>query len=267
MTQSVNQARRNEGGFTLVELAIVMIIIGLLIGGILKGQELITNARVSATVAQSKAVESGISGFRDKYAGMPGDLAAPAARIPSCSNKCAVVGNGDGLVQSTTANNFGAAEAAASDAESTVAFVQLAAAGFIGGVQPNTAAGATALSTTNPTTPLGGGWRFGYSNGGGTAVTGLVAANTGAGYALSSGHYMAAVLNVNANAAAGNSPFTPIQAAAIDRKLDDGTPNGGSVRATGAGAAATDCASAVDNTGIYNEAIGTVNCGLIVKVQ
>jgi hypothetical protein len=198
---------------------------------------------------------------------MPGDLATPAARIPSCAAKCAVPGTGDGLVQPTTANDVGAAEAAGSDAEGTVAFVQLAAAGFVGGVQPNTAAGTTAISTTNPTTPLGGGWRFGYSNGGGTAVTGLIAANTGAGFALASGHYMLAALNINANAAAGNSPFTPIQAAAIDRKLDDGSPNGGSVRATGAGAAATDCASGTTAAGLYNEAVGTVNCGLLVKIQ
>ncbi len=47
----------NQSGFTLVELAIVMIIIGLLIGGILKGQELVSNARVTSTVAQIKGID------------------------------------------------------------------------------------------------------------------------------------------------------------------------------------------------------------------
>ena len=47
----------NQKGFTLVELAIVMTIIGLLIGGVLKGQELMENARVTSTVAQVKGYE------------------------------------------------------------------------------------------------------------------------------------------------------------------------------------------------------------------
>ena len=49
----------SQAGFTLVELAIVMIIIGLLIAGVLKGQELIANARVTSTVAQIKAIRCG----------------------------------------------------------------------------------------------------------------------------------------------------------------------------------------------------------------
>ena len=98
MTHSTQQIRQTEGVFTLVELAIVMIIIGLLIGGILKGQELINNARVSSTVSQTKAIETGISAFRDKYAAVPGDITNPTARIPSCVGLCATAGNGDGLI-------------------------------------------------------------------------------------------------------------------------------------------------------------------------
>ncbi len=92
MTQSTLQSRQSERGFTLVELAIVMIIIGLLIGGILKGQELINNARVSSTAAQAKAIESGISTFRDKYAGLPGDLANPLVRLPVVAGGTAAAG-------------------------------------------------------------------------------------------------------------------------------------------------------------------------------
>ncbi|HPD83403.1 MAG TPA: prepilin-type N-terminal cleavage/methylation domain-containing protein, partial [Alphaproteobacteria bacterium] len=72
MTISERQGRKGESGFTLVELAIVMIIIGLLIGGILKGQELIANAAVTSTVAQVKGFEAAMSTFDDKYNAMPG---------------------------------------------------------------------------------------------------------------------------------------------------------------------------------------------------
>ncbi|MCK5555335.1 MAG: prepilin-type N-terminal cleavage/methylation domain-containing protein, partial [Alphaproteobacteria bacterium] len=56
-----------QKGFTLVELAIVLTIIGLLIGGILKGQQLMQNARVTATIAQIQAIESATTTFRDTY--------------------------------------------------------------------------------------------------------------------------------------------------------------------------------------------------------
>jgi prepilin-type N-terminal cleavage/methylation domain-containing protein len=57
----VQKHMRAQAGFTLVELAIVMIIIGLLIAGVLKGQALIQNAQVTSTVAQVKATEAAIS--------------------------------------------------------------------------------------------------------------------------------------------------------------------------------------------------------------
>ncbi len=261
MTQTSLKTRQSESGFTLVELAIVMIIIGLLIGGILKGQELINNARVSSTVAQVKAVESGLSGFRDKYGGMPGDIQTPTTRLPNCvaATMCAVAGNGDGFVQTGTANNPGAAATAAQEAG--VAFVHLGAAGFLGGVNP----GATALGATisHPSTPLGGVWNFGYSNG-------VVAATAFAGAAggLQAGHYVVAANTAGAVAAGTTVPFQPVQAAAIDRKVDDGMPNTGSVRAIGTAAGgAADCTLGTTAASAYREVNTAVVCGVFSKVQ
>ena len=90
---------RSEAGFTLVELAIVMIIIGLLIAGVLKGQALIQNAQVTATVAQTKAIEAATTTFRDTYNALPGDITTPQTKLPTClALPCAAAGNGDGRI-------------------------------------------------------------------------------------------------------------------------------------------------------------------------
>ncbi len=72
---------QQQKGFTLVELAIVLTIIGLLIGGILKGQQLITNARVTAQMAQVQGVEAATTTFNDTYQGLPGDLTTATTRV------------------------------------------------------------------------------------------------------------------------------------------------------------------------------------------
>jgi len=263
MTQSVNQARRNEGGFTLVELAIVMIIIGLLIGGILKGQELITNARVSSTVAQVKATESGISAFRDKYAALPGDLRNVAARLPNAGagliNTDPAVGvGGDGVV-SNTGPVSDPGLTVGGTTESGLAFLHLGAAGMIGGVNPaSTAVGTAGATQSNPVTPLGGAWTIGTSAGTATGV--IVPAGLVSGvYMMTTPTITAAVPNTDAQV------MTPSSAANIDRKLDDGQPLTGSVRAVGLNAAGLCALPAAGSQ--YQESQGGTVCGVIAKVQ
>lgn len=74
----------NQKGFTLVEIAIVLVIIGLLLGGILKGQELINSARVRNMADQSSGVQAAYYGFIDRYRQVPGDMLGTTA--------CTVVG-------------------------------------------------------------------------------------------------------------------------------------------------------------------------------
>jgi prepilin-type N-terminal cleavage/methylation domain-containing protein len=79
---------RHQQGFTLVEMAIVLVIIGLLLGGILKGQELITSARVRNIADQNSGVQAAYYGFIDRYRQVPGDWSQSNAEksIPGVSH-------------------------------------------------------------------------------------------------------------------------------------------------------------------------------------
>jgi prepilin-type N-terminal cleavage/methylation domain-containing protein len=64
---------KGQGGFTLVEIAIVLVIIGLLLGGILKGQEMITQAKIKNVIADISGVSAAMYGYQDRYRALPGD--------------------------------------------------------------------------------------------------------------------------------------------------------------------------------------------------
>ena len=68
-----------QGGFTLVEIAIVLVIIGLLLGGILKGQELINNAKVRSVADRQNSLKAAWFGFIDRYNFIPGDSSTRGA--------------------------------------------------------------------------------------------------------------------------------------------------------------------------------------------
>jgi prepilin-type N-terminal cleavage/methylation domain-containing protein len=86
--------RTRQSGFTLVEIAIVLVIIGLLLGGILKGQELITSARVRNIADQNSGIQAAYYGFIDRFKQVPGDWpqANAAQAIPGVTSG----GNGSG---------------------------------------------------------------------------------------------------------------------------------------------------------------------------
>src|SRR6516164_11396797 len=64
---------RRQAGFTLVEIAIVLVIIGLLLGGVLKGQELIESAKVKNIGQDFRAISIAVLTYQDKYRALPGD--------------------------------------------------------------------------------------------------------------------------------------------------------------------------------------------------
>lgn len=91
-------------GFTLIELSIVLVIIGLVIGGVLMGQNLIEAANVRAQVSQLEKLNTAVRTFRSKYNGLPGDLVDPdsyglnlsseTGTETDCLNSSSLEGNG-----------------------------------------------------------------------------------------------------------------------------------------------------------------------------
>ncbi len=240
--------RKDEKGFTLVELAIVMIIIGLLIGGILKGQELIANAQVTSTVAQIKGIEAAASTFRDMYNAMPGDITNPGVRLPGCgAEPCSTAGNGDGRVTA-------APGAVMANNEGLRFWTHLNAVDLLTGIDGTAT---IAWGAGFPAASIAGGFGIGFA----ADADGMTGETANA--VVRGGHYIAMyAAPATAIGAIGNASLSATQAARIDRKMDDGMPKTGSVLAGGPTACAEEDAGSP-----YLEATDAVACNLFIRIQ
>lgn len=102
--------KRNQSGFTLIEIAIVLVIIGLLLGGVMKGQELINSAKVKNLASDLKNTSLYIYSYQDKYRALPGDDALAASHVSTATTAttpATKIGNGliNGAFNSTTATD------------------------------------------------------------------------------------------------------------------------------------------------------------------
>ena len=111
-------------GFTLVEIAIVLVIIGLLLGGILKGQEMITQAKIKNLIADFSGISAAYHGYQDRYRAIPGD--DPGAGTRWAVAPAATPGNGNGAVA-------GAYNSQTATDESRLWWDHLRRAGFVAG--------------------------------------------------------------------------------------------------------------------------------------
>ena len=184
--------RKPQSGFTLVEIAIVLVIIGLLLGGILKGQEMINQAKIKNLINDFNGISAAMYSYQDRYRALPGDDLNAATRWAG-----AVAGNGNGQF----AGNYNTVLAATPTAaqETNLFWWHLRLAGFVPGT---TAAGAAAGQQPN------------------NAAGGIVGVATGAG---------AATLGFTSNILCTSNLPDKI-AIAIDAQMDDGIYNTGQVR-------------------------------------
>ena len=193
--------RNKQSGFTLVEIAIVLVIIGLLLGGVLKGQELINSAKIKNVVSDFTSTTAAIYGYQDRYKALPGDDRGTAARWPVATGFVATwVGNGDGVLNDGAAPPVMCVFNTAAADECNYFWAGLRQAGFITG----------ALNAGPPANAYGG--VVGVQNGGDALMT----AGAGTGFS---------------GAIICQSNIPDKTATAIDNQLDDGRPTTGSIRA------------------------------------
>ena len=151
----------HQAGFTLVEIAIVLVIIGLLLGGILKGQEMITQAKIKNIVNDLNGMSAAIYSYQDRYRALPGDelSATTVARWGAA----AFGGDGNGLLctaatcpaagaAAVPAYNVAAAAPAAAGPETGLFWLHLRLAGFV----PGSTDTASAASTQQPNNAVNG---------------------------------------------------------------------------------------------------------------
>lgn len=238
--------RNAQKGFTLIEIAIVLVIIGLLLGGVLKGQELITSARVRNLIAQQDGIKAAFFGFQDRFRAAAGDYAQATINITGVSGSSGCgqtsgVGNGNG-------NGNGRVEAAAGGLyENILAWEHLSKAGFITGTYT---CATTEAQTTSPVNPYGVYFQLVYDGvyGEGTAATPSPAKH-----------------NIKTGAQIPVEIITE-----VDRKVDDGAPNTGGFQFSeyqGNAAAApartgTDtCITGTGASATWAATSGQTNCG------
>jgi prepilin-type N-terminal cleavage/methylation domain-containing protein len=143
-----NNMKHQQSGFTLVEIAIVLVIVGLLLGGVLKGQELINSAKAKSYAQDFRVIQTALYGFQDRYKGIPGDLAGAATKITNAITATTPVAAPGGPV----GNGFigGAWNTTTNTDESCLAFQHLRLAGFLAGnTTPNCATAGDAYLQTN----------------------------------------------------------------------------------------------------------------------
>ena len=219
---------KKQGGFTLIEIAIVLVIIGLLLGGVLKGQELINTARVRALNNSVDGITAAWFSFQDRYRAFPGDYldAKSTVNLPGAL----AGGNGDGRVNTP--------------AERGLVWTHLEAAGYITGGYSGAVIAAGDEYDCAATICPDNGFGTGMSIFHGAEVT----SSTVAAHELITGQGI------------------PVEVIAeLDRKIDDDAPNTGVMQSGNEAPFTADCVTAIGAAGSYELQDPSDNCAAVFR--
>jgi prepilin-type N-terminal cleavage/methylation domain-containing protein len=274
---------RDTRGFTLIEMSIVLVVIGLIVGGILVGQDLIKGAAAQAQVSQIQKYNSAVNTFRNKYGGIPGDLQLLLASQFGFSGTGCGGGqlggrDGNGLIDGWDTSQFLLAQFGG---ETNLFWSDITTAGLIEGQFP--APGAPYQITCGGNGSLTAN-QIGYY---------LPSAKIGNGnfvyvYETNAANWFGIEIMTGSNNG-GQWPIsapgiTVSQSYAIDKKVDDGMPTHGNVQATyiapnnvltiapapntsTSGGNSTSCYDTTTNTYSTGQTTSNLNCALSFKFQ
>lgn len=245
---------KHHQGFSLVELSIVLVIIGLLVGGVLTGQSLIHSAELRSITSEYERFKTAANTFHDQYLGLPGDLS-------NANSFWAAAANGDGN------RHLDQAPAVSVAGERYGFWQQLALAGMIEG----TYTGLATATNVNDAVPGTNVPRAKYTNAGWSiSYTGVIDTTNLSWFARDYGNQ----LYFGAKTASGFTNtriLTPNDAWNIDTKIDDGKPGMGTVMTLESqGSATAGCsdqaasATAIESTSNYDLDNNAVACTLVL---
>ena len=240
--------------FSLVELSIVLVILGLLVGGVLSGQSLIRASELRAATAEYQRYYTAAQAFRDKYFAIPGDFNNAQAfwgQSTACGGASATGtcnGNGDGQI--------GQPGGAAATGENFQFWRQLAFAGLVEGNYTGVSGPASAsdvvIGTNTPKSKMSNsGWSALYSDNSGGATPNIYKIKEGNMFifgAQSTGNWN------------GGANMKPEELWNIDTKIDDGLPGSGKLIAYVWNTGCTNAATFSDFTSPYNLSNSALVC-------
>lgn len=236
----------SRAGFSLVELAISITVIGVLLALVVKGGDMIENAKVSSTVLQIESYASGIEGFRETYHQWPGDYDAAQAYIRDCTtaNVCSD-GDGNGAIGSATSSTSLLASVFGWS-ETLQVWRHLFLAGFGAGLAGGTD---TEFGSILPASSLEGGFEMYY----------VWTPPSGA----DQGHFLRYTGLLSGVSLASGEGVSGFAARSLDRKMDDENPRGGRLFSTNIGSN-----TCLKSDGTYNEDfLEQQDCVVFIRVD
>jgi prepilin-type N-terminal cleavage/methylation domain-containing protein len=236
--KAITKEWREEDGFSLVELAVVLIVIGVIIAGVLKGQDMIASARLNGIQTQINQIRVAVNTFQNKYNGLPGDIdpsdeiLIPGFAVATNTNDGTSV-RGNGIIEGVRLS--GPDGSGSTVSEATLFWQHLRATNLLSGIVADPTQGALTPDEAMKS-PLGGVFTITYDG----------SFNNLPGQWLELG-------SADTSGTTNNGGIlSPVQLHSLDVKSDDGLPDTGTIGGRDAtGVSSGSCSNGLSTTSPY----------------